>query len=63
MQGTIGDALIVIAACLLVAAVAIAVVVFRPSTRRHRHRKRHSRRPKIDLFTDKAESPTPIVDA
>lgn len=63
MQGTIGDTLVVIIACLAVAIVASAVIHFRPARRRHRHRKRHSQRPKIDLFAEKTTDPTPTADA
>lgn len=51
MQDVIIEAFQIIGACLLVALVAIAVIVFRPAARRRRrHRKRHSQRPRIDLF-------------
>jgi hypothetical protein len=54
MHDFMSDALAILVACLVIAAVASAVVVFRPAARRRRRHKRHSRQPKIDLF--KAES-------
>lgn len=42
--------LAIIAAGILVAAVAIVLVVFRPTARRRRRHKRRSQRPRIDLF-------------
>lgn len=63
MQGMIGDALIVLLACLFVGTVASAVIFLRPARRRHRHRKRHSHRPKIDLFAEKTAGPAPSADA
>lgn len=50
MQDFIDDGLAIIAACLIIAAFASALIVFRPWKRRHRHRRRHSSRTKIDLF-------------
>jgi hypothetical protein len=50
MQGTINDGLSIIIACVVIAGAASALIAYRPWKRRHRHRKRHSHRPKIDLF-------------
>lgn len=50
MQDFIDDGLAIIAACLIIAGFASAMIVLRPWKRRHRHRKRHSSRKKIDLF-------------
>lgn len=63
MESTVIDALMVAGACLLIGIVAVAIVIFRPDRRRHRRRKRHSRRPKIDLFTDRAADSAPSSDA
>ena len=43
-------ALEVVAACVVIALVAVALVIFRPAARRRRRRRRHTKRPKIDLF-------------
>ena len=50
MQDFMSDALAILGACIVIAALAIAMVVFRPTARRRRRHKRHSGRPKIDLF-------------
>ncbi|HYG46806.1 MAG TPA: hypothetical protein VD846_02595 [Allosphingosinicella sp.] len=50
MRDIMTDALAILIACLVIAAIATAVVIFRPSARRRRRHKRHSRRPRIDLF-------------
>jgi hypothetical protein len=50
MQDTISEVATILAVCLLIAAVAVAIILFRPAARRRRRHKRHSRRPKIDLF-------------
>jgi hypothetical protein len=63
MQATIIDALTVVAACLVVVVLALVFIVFRPAKRRHRRRKGHSHRPKIDLFTDKPAGSAPGRDA
>lgn len=62
-MATIFDALAIIVACLVVAMLTTAVILYRPARRRHRHRKRHSHRPKIDLFATKAADSTPGTDA
>jgi hypothetical protein len=48
---------------LAIAAVAILVLLFRPSSRRRRRHKRHSHRPKIDLLRHETTAPTPEADA
>jgi hypothetical protein len=63
MQALIDDGLAIIVACLVIAAVAVALIVFRPWKRRLRHRRRHARRPKIDLFKQEQAEPTPKTDA
>lgn len=63
MQAMIDDALAIVITCLVIAAVAAALIVFRPWRRRHRHRKRHSHRPKIDLFAAEPAKPTAKTDA
>jgi hypothetical protein len=63
MQGIINDGLAIIIACLVIAVIASALIVYRPWNRRHRHRRRHSRRPKIDLFRAEAAEPTSKIDA
>lgn len=63
MQATINDGLAIIIACLVIAVIASALIVFRPWKRRQRHRKRHSQRPKIDLFKAEPAEPAPKNDA
>lgn len=63
MQDILDDGLAVIFACLLIAAVASALIVYRPWKRRQRHRRRHSRRPKIDLFEPSHGEPGSGKDA
>ena len=63
MQALIDDGLAIIAACLFITALAAGLIVFRPWRRRHRHRKRHSHRPKIDLFAGEPAAPTARTDA
>lgn len=50
MQDIMTDTLAILAACLVIAALASLLVIFRPAARRRRRHKRHSRRPSIDLF-------------
>ncbi|HEU0133442.1 MAG TPA: hypothetical protein VFR28_01345 [Allosphingosinicella sp.] len=50
MQDVMTDTLAILGACLVVAILALAIVLFRPAARRRRRHKRHSTRPKIDLF-------------
>ena len=50
IQHLIIGALEIIGACLLIALVAVALVIFRPAARRRRRHRRHSKRHKIDLF-------------
>lgn len=57
------DALAILAACLVIAAGAVAVVLFRPAARRRRRHRRHSRPPKIDLFNTEPTEPAPSADA
>lgn len=63
MQDIIDQGLAIIVACLLVAVAASALIVYRPWKRRHRHRRRHSRRPKIDLFEAARSEAAPDRDA
>lgn len=63
MQDIVDDGLAILVACLMVAAIASALIVYRPWKRRQRHRRRHSRQPKIDLFDGKPGGPAPTKDA
>lgn len=56
------EALTILVTCLVIAAFASAIIIFRPAARRRRRHKRHSRRPKIDLFKGESAS-VPNVDA
>ena len=55
--------LAIIAAGLLVATIAVVLVVFRPTARRRRRHKRHSQRPRIDLFKPPRTDPPVEPDA
>lgn len=57
MQDALMDALSIIGAGLLIALVAIALIVLRPSARRRRRHRRRTRRPRIDLFAPRDETP------
>jgi hypothetical protein len=57
------ETLAIMIACLLIAAAAGLLILFRPSARRRRRHKRHSRRPKIDLFKPEAVEPVAKSDA
>lgn len=50
MQDVWMDAVVILGACFVVVAVALAVILFRPVARRRRRHRRHTRRPKIDLL-------------
>lgn len=50
MQDILTDTLAIVLACLVITAFAGTLVLFRPSARRRRRHKRHTRRPRIDLF-------------
>jgi hypothetical protein len=51
MQDLMTDALAILVACLVIAALATLLVIFRPSARRRRrHNRRRSSRSRIDLF-------------
>jgi hypothetical protein len=50
MQDILTDTVAIVVAGLLIAALAVCVILFKPSARRRRRTKRHVRRPKIDLF-------------
>lgn len=50
MQDLIIGALTIIGTCLFIALAAVALIVFRPTARRRRRHRRHSKRPRIDLF-------------
>jgi hypothetical protein len=59
MQHMIISALAIVGTCLLIAIATVALFVFRPKARRRRHR-RHSKRPRIDLFAAPREPPTEL---
>jgi hypothetical protein len=63
MADMIFDALAILAACLVIAAVASAIILLRPAARRRRRHKRHSRRPKIDLFRTEPAEPGEKIGA
>ena len=50
MQDIMTDTLAILLVSLVITALAGALVLFRPSARRRRRHKKHSRRPRIDLF-------------
>ena len=50
MQDLLTDTLAIVTACLVITAFAGLLVLFRPAARRRRRHKRHSKRPRIDLF-------------
>ena len=50
MQDILTDTLVIVLTCLFITAVAGLLVLFRPAARRRRRHKRHSKRPRIDLF-------------
>jgi Flp pilus assembly protein TadB len=59
MQDVMIDALQIVGVCLLIAIIAVALAVFRPTARRRRRRKRHGQRNRIDLFAPaRTEAPT-----
>lgn len=57
MQDMIIGALAIIGTCLVIALATVAIYVFRPGARRRRRKRRHSRRPRIDLFAQAPERP------
>ncbi len=63
MQDMINDGLTILIVCLVIAVVATALIVLRPWKRRQRQRKRHSHRPRIDLFKDDPSEPVAKTDA
>ncbi|MGZ8285923.1 MAG: hypothetical protein ACXW27_12120 [Allosphingosinicella sp.] len=63
MADIMGDAFAILGACLVIAALATILILFRPSARRRRRHKRHSRRPKIDLFKAAPKDPAANLDA
>jgi uncharacterized iron-regulated membrane protein len=63
MQGIIIDGIAIAIACLAIAVAAIGLIVYRPWKRRHRHRRRHSNRPRIDLFEGHAAESVSDRDA
>lgn len=50
MQDILTDTLAIVLTCLVITAFAAALVLFRPTARRRRRHKKHSRRSRIDLF-------------
>jgi hypothetical protein len=50
MQHIMTETLAILIACLVIAAAASLLVIFSPAARRRRRHRKHSRRPKIDLF-------------
>lgn len=63
MRDIMSDVVAIFVACLVIAAVASAIILFRPAARRRRRHKRHSRRPKIDLFKVEPSGPAANTDA
>ena len=63
MRDFMADALSILAACLVIAAIASAIILFRPAARRRRRHRRHTRRPKINLFKAEPTEPAPKADA
>lgn len=63
MEDLINDGLTIVIACVAIALLASALIVLRPWKRRQRHRKRHSHRPRIDLFRDGDSDPAAKSDA
>ena len=57
MQDAIIIALAIVGTCLVIALAAVALFVFRPNARRRRRHRRHSKRPRIDLFAPPREPP------
>lgn len=57
MKHMIISALTIVGACLAIAIAAIVIIVFRPSARRRRRHRRHAKRPRIDLFTERQAPP------
>jgi hypothetical protein len=48
---------------LAIAAVTVGLILFRPAARRRRRHRRHSHRPKIDLFKHEGAESTPDANA
>ncbi|HLL32079.1 MAG TPA: hypothetical protein VK403_13905 [Allosphingosinicella sp.] len=63
MQDIMTETLAILVTCLVIAALATGIVMFRPAARRRRRHKRHSRRPKIDLFKPAHSDAAPEPDA
>ena len=63
MQDILTDTLAIVLACLVITALAGALVLFRPSARRRRRHKRHSKRSRIDLFKPVHPEQPPGPDA
>jgi hypothetical protein len=63
MRDIMGDVTVILFACLVITAAASFIIIFRPAARRRRRHKRHSRRPKIDLFKAEAAEPGTKSDA
>lgn len=57
------EALTILVTCLVIAAAAVALILLRPAARRRRRHKRHSRRPRIDLFKTEPAEPAAKSDA
>lgn len=57
MQDLVINALVIVGTCLFIALAAVALFVFRPKARRRRRHKRHSKRPRIDLFAPPRDPP------
>ena len=54
MEHMIISALEIAGTCLIIALATVAIFVFRPKARRRRRHRRHSKRPRIDLFAERA---------
>jgi hypothetical protein len=63
MQDILTDTLAIVLACMVITAFAAALVLLRPSARRRRRHKRHSRQPRIDLFKPVQSEPAAGPDA
>jgi hypothetical protein len=57
MQHMIISGLEIIGTCLAIALTAIALIVFGPKARRRRRHRRHTKRPRIDLFAQPRDPP------
>ena len=63
MQDFLTDTLAIVLTCMIITALAAALVLLRPAARRRRRHKRHSRRSRIDLFEPVHSEPVVGPDA